>query len=264
MRTRLPQEIEDWIAAIPDGITQANIGYNYYSNSELERVLVECVPYYFSDAMLQITCEFVGSTEWDIADTGKAIDLRHSKDGRICYAILKKANASSFVTIFGNEWIGASDDKLLFRYVFKWFGNGPRPGNVMAIGVLTSNYDKGSQAMNLALGGCRNSFSWIYRDHSESFMVHNNRGINWMSLTDITVAKNGVQNELKENENEDEMYFTMQLDLVQNVVSFSGTGMKHIPEMSFSIQNVQKPFRIGLSLLTKATNGIGLGIVKVV
>ena len=125
-----------------------------------------------------------------------AIEIGKSNDHQISYAISKNATTD---TIIFDEWIGISTDKLLYRYIFKWFGNGPRAndGNNIAIGIVTIDYDSKSM-----IGFCPNSYSWYYQYHIDSFMIHNATMININPLPNISLGKNGIKDKLEANERE--------------------------------------------------------------
>ena len=123
IRTKLPNIIMERLKQVRNGMNANSIGYHYYCVRELKDALLECklISEVSNDKILQTICEFIGLTKWDANNKDKNIDIEHSNDGKIEYAILKHHNSGSCDTILLNEWIGLSEDKLIYRYVFKWY-----------------------------------------------------------------------------------------------------------------------------------------------
>ena len=84
-----------------------------------------------------------------------------------------------------------------------------------------------------------------------------------MRWDNVQLGKGGMKDTLTNGENEDNMYFMVEVDLLSNNFTFIGSIFEHIPNASVSIQNLEKPFRIGVSILSEAPNSIGLGLVKI-
>ena len=140
----------------------------------------------------------------------------------------------------------------------KWYGNAPRRGNCLSIGIVDEEYN----GLRSYVGGCSHSFCFDYNDHNDTATVHNHRIMRPRVIGSVYLGKGGVKDSLKANEKEDNMYFVMQVDFVTNRVSFFGVPFENVENTSFSIQHMEKPFRIAASFWGEIRNSIGLGIVK--
>lgn len=133
----------------------------------------------------------------------------------------------------------------------------------MAIGIITQNYNLPLNSSQAAVGDCSNSFSW-YLTGFGNMIVHNGELINGTQTrtTAVDFAKHGVKENLTENENEDDVFFIMEINLLTNYVSYIIPSMSDSDNMGFSIENIEKPFQIGACFDSRVSNSIGLGIVK--
>ena len=139
---------------------------------------------------------------------------------------------------------------LQYIHIYKTYiiryGNGPRQGSkdtYMSIGICGKNYDKSV----VYIGGCSNSYSLDILDHDNSRLVHND--FIEATLTGLKLGKGGVKNQLSENENEDAMYFMIEVNLLTNSVEFVGNAFEKVDNNSlFAIGHITKPYRIGLSI----------------
>ena len=115
-------------------MTADNICHRYFHLKELKDMLLqsELVSEIAKDdeaineninivSISTIICEYIGLTKWDSNAKDKNIVIRHSNDGEIEYAILKHENMLWRDTILMNEWIGLNKNKLIHRYVLKWY-----------------------------------------------------------------------------------------------------------------------------------------------
>ena len=258
IRTNLPNIINERLNHIPNGMNKHNIGYNYYSD-KLKKLLVQNLELRaVDDANISNTiCEFIGSTKWDSIEMDKNIIIGHSNDGKIEYAILKHANTVRSDTILMNEWIGLNEDKLIYRYLFKWYGNAPRINHWLTIGITGNNFDRS----NTYIGGSLHSCSWSYNGHISSGFVRNSRIL--QRLPPVSLAKGGIKNELSKDENEDLMYFIIEINLSTNTMQLIANCFANIENSFVSIANISKPYRIGISMRSYTPNAIGLGIVEI-
>ena len=267
LRTELPLIIKNNLNSLPNNTNNNEIGYNYYSYNQLNDVLIQSKLIEMNndlinnEKILMNICEYCGITSWDINNKSAHIIINNSNDNKICYAILKDAG-SRIHTILCNEWIGISENNKIFRYVFKWFGNTVSRFKIhMSIGIGTPDCDLQLSDSERGIGFVPNSACWWHHG-TESVMVRNRTRLNRDKIVGITLGKGGVKKELLNGENEDNMYFLMEINLLTNFVKFIGTSMVHIDNMGFSIQSIQKPFRIGVSFKCIAQNGLGMGLVK--
>lgn len=86
-----------------------------------------------------------------------------SNDGKIETAVTLKDTDALFDGILMNEWIGLIDDKSIYRYLFKWFGDVPRGRLVeIALGLATEKFNLPIEMAPGSLGHCPNSIIWYY------------------------------------------------------------------------------------------------------
>ena len=250
--------------SLPDNINNNEIYHNYYTYNQLKNVLIKCKfikMIEHSNTILSNICEYCGITQWSTIDKSPNIIIGYSNDNKICYARMKNGDFG-WNSIFLNEWIGLSENKKVYRYIFKWFGNTVNKNRIeIAIGLITKDYNIQLANSTTSIGFDNNSFGWYYPG-SPSYLVHNTVRRNNEDLDNITLGKGGIKDKLEINENEDNMYFMMEVNLLSNDIKFFGTSMKHIQDMRLSIPNLEKPFRVGVSFVCSFPNGIGLGLVE--
>ena len=127
----------------------------------------------------------------------------------------------------------------------------------MGIGIIGNGYDRSTSA----IGDCQYSTGLNYFDHNRCEVWRDWRTVT--RFTNVRLGKGGIKDNLQVHENEDLMYFMLQVNLLTNRVEFIGKPFENSPNPGFSIREMEKPFRVGISIICKVRNSIGLGIVRV-
>ena len=181
---------------------------------------------------------------------------------------LSKNKTFAYDSIATNEWI-CPDSGLNYHYIFRYFGKEAAKASVreVTIGIITQDYKTPFENVPIGVGDCKHSFSWYYGGpkHSRSFFYHCGKNINKTKLDGILLgpaaSKSNDTTSDKADNFESYYYFGIEINMNTKLVTFMGAPMAHIKNMQFSIENVNKPFRIAVSLLAKKQQDVGLGIV---
>ena len=151
-------------------------GYNYYSFDQLANVLMHTnliLNYQISSHIINLITKYCGITDWDLIRKSRNVNIIKSKDTKVSYAVLTVANtildengleeSYSADTVLLNEWIGISEDKQIFRYLFKWFGTAPEvETKIRKLGIITQEYNTPLDQTVGNIGRCNHSACFYY------------------------------------------------------------------------------------------------------
>ena len=307
----LPRIIMDRLNQVPTGMSKENIYYDYWSFEALLAAIQKAdlaVNINVGLEVLKIICQYCGITKgWDeniksacenisvisswksSNNTDNRKNTKLTDDAETVYAISKRTetwdvnSAWQYDHIFFQEWIGSdidenlNTDKLIYRYLFKYFGTLPCDTQLLLVIGISSRTDI-SEIVRLQhiIGTFADSASWNCGS-SSSFCIFENESNTGLDVNDATIGQVtlGASNKIKSHkqrfrvENEDNLYFLMEVNLLSNFVSFVGASMQYSlllnginAEFGFDISAIQTPFKIGISLMSAEPAQLGLGLVK--
>ena len=107
------------------------------------------------DILKSIICDYSGLANCDAINTAGNIIIDQSSDDKISYAKIIGFNGLWRDTIVLNERFAAADNtggnnnKLLYRFIFKWFGNQSKQRiNEFSIGLISEEFMNVSSLLN--------------------------------------------------------------------------------------------------------------------
>ena len=132
----LPRILINHLKQIPDGMNINNIYYNYWTNEQLIRILIQTelvININFGIDVLSIICDYCLSKHWDKSNTSNCMNIKTSNDNKVTFVVSKPLpideseddGTKHFVWYryyhsLLTDWIGneQNSNKLLYRYIF--------------------------------------------------------------------------------------------------------------------------------------------------
>ena len=288
------EKLQDLFGIKANDKTSKFVYYDYYSLNALQKAInatnlinrLNVIP-----DIVNIICSFCSITKWSQTDKSKIISIVNSNDNNIEYAVITKSNPVFHDNAFFDNWIDYCNDKLIYRYIFKYYTNLPiklvSGIDTLYCGFVSSQYTLELEDVAIPIGEDKNSmrvwtagggFVGLEFDGGtktvEQVTILNTGetiklktdSIDWKDFS-LEKLESDVKNETGE------CYFMFEINFMDNTLKFMCKALEDVKHGFLQCKipaklvkewhEEQKAIRMGVTLhCLKECGGIGLGLVK--